>query len=413
VRAELEQKTTQSVSIDVEIADRDYREVSKEILKAFCSVPEVSVVVKSSGEKYFTIFAEALSTRYDSALAYRLIIEPGRESDVESLSGKKYFDPERGDLVRARIRGKERLVGGGTHHWIGEDGVVLPFLGDIYLNRAGMMMGPPSPFAAHVFCDHGDMSPYVSAWTHGEYAASISLGLNKELNEDGVMCRLLPGSAIDGDSVLGVVADGLGLYAGGQLAAMLVLEVFGKADYSIDNLQDVAARLPADLKELHDEVMRRQEDGVKSLVGPCMGAPFAAVRIFQGEFEALRAGDCRIAHYKMDGSQYICDWYSMDERMGSTVYHAACLVDGEPQRVHAISRRFSLGDGDYLVVATDGIWDSLKVKHVAQILSTTESVEEAHMGILRATAAKEIQTKYSDNRGLFVYRHQVPKGASS
>lgn len=400
------QKELQITRNPVDIAGRDPLDVTREILKAMSAAPDSFVTVQSKGERYFLLALESLCPAQGYALAYRLLVEPGKEGQVESFAGKRYSDFTGVEPSRARIRSGERLVGSCSRHWIGEDEVVLPFIGEIAVARRSMITGPPNPFAPQVFCDHGDMAAYCSRWAHGEYAASISLGLNKEVNEDGALCRLLPEGPAQGASLLGVVADGMGGHVGGQAAVMSILNTFATADFSESGLKNVARLLPYRLTELYHDVMQRPEQGVTTLVGPSMGAPFAAVRIFDGEFEALRAGDCRIVHYRRLAGEYRCVWSSKDQGVGSMVDNPACLVSGEPSPLVLRPETFTLSHDDYVVVATDGVWKRLDLNTVGRILSQSSSAEVAEGAIVQSIALAEFERNASDNRGIIVYRHE-------
>jgi serine/threonine protein phosphatase PrpC len=406
------QRDLQSMEIAVEIAGKEPFEITRDILKAMCQYPDARVGVHVQGEKYFTLAVDGLSSREEYGLVYRMFIEPGREEQVESFAGKEYRESRGRGHSRPCIRGTDRLVGSCSRHSIGKHKVILPFLGEIHVARRSMVTGPPNPFAAQIFCDHGDMPAFCSRWQHGEYATSISLGLNKEINEDGVMCRLLPESPKRGASLLGVVADGMGGEVGGQAAVLSILSSFATADFSEFGLTEAAATLPYHLKHLYRDVLQRPEQGVTTLVGPNMGAPFAAVRIFDDKFEALRAGDCRIAHYSPTSSGYSCVWSSKDQGIGSMVDNPVCLVRGEPSALELRPEFHQLAHDDYVVVATDGVWKRLTLDMVGRILTQTSSAETAEGDILESIVLSEIETDASDNRGLIVYRHgvQEPRG---
>ena len=404
--------------VPVEIANKDRLDVTQEIFTALSSGHDVQVSVTLNRKKYFTLTAERFGDVDGYGLVFRLVVEPGKEERFDSFSGKRLRDL--GD-ERAKYGGEQRLAGSRSRHWpdakSGEE-VILPFLGDIELKREQLPVGPSNPFAARILRDCNDAQTLQGACSCGEYLVSLSLGLGKEqiqggteINEDGVLYRLVPEAGEDGISLLGVVADGMGGHRGGQAAASSVLRSFAYADFSTSDLASVTSRVPYEMQKFREQLMTRPENGLGALIGSDMGAPFAAVRIFEDCFQAVRAGDCRIAHFKQFGGQYICVWESEDqcckeEGREHIVYNAAALKHGNAREFGVLVEEFSISDGDYIVVATDGVWKRLKTEQVAKLLSQADSIKAFEEDLLGMLGMLELRGEVADNRGFFVHRHK-------
>jgi serine/threonine protein phosphatase PrpC len=404
--------------IPVEIAGKDRLDVTQGIFKALSSGHDVQVAVTLNGEKYFTLTAENFGAVDGYGLVYRIVVEPGKEEGFYSFSGKRLKDL---DSRHAKCGGDQRLAGSRSSHWPdaeSEEEVILPFLGDIEFERQQLVVGPPNPFASRILRDCNDARALQGDCYFGEHLVSLSLGLGKQLipggtviNEDGVLYRLVPEAGADRISLLGVVADGMGGHRGGQAAASSVLRSFAYADFSTSDLDSVTSRVPYEMQEFREQLITRPENGLGALIGSDMGAPFAAVRIFEDRFQAVRAGDCRIAHFKHVGGEYICVWESEDqcckeEGREHIVYNAAALKHGKAREFGVLVDEFSISDGDYIVVATDGVWKRLKTEQVARLLSQADSIKGFEEDLLGSLGMKELKDGVADNRGVFVHRHK-------
>ncbi len=67
---------------------------------------------------------------------------------------------------------------------------------------------------------------------------------------------------------------------------------------------------------------------------------------------------------------------------------------------------FSISDGDYIVVATDGVWKRLGTKQVAKLLSQADSIKTFEENLLGILGMLELRGEVADNRGVFVHRHK-------
>jgi serine/threonine protein phosphatase PrpC len=390
----------------VEIAQRSPATVTSHILEKFCAGPGHDVAITVNGIRFLTIRVENLSRMPGHGLVYRVLVEPGREGKVKSWTGDSDAGAQVVDVRRLPSTGSERIVGSVSRHQIGDDlVVVLPHLGRIELARAQLRAGADNPFEQVLLrdCAHASRGSLLS--DSGECACSLSLGTKQGLNEDAVLVCGLPGDPTKGPSLLGVVADGMGGYLGAQAAAGCVVGTFATADFTQATLLEVAQRLPTELKRLWDELRERPEPGVGSLISDRMGAPFAAVRIFDSSCQVLRVGDCRAALYRFASEGYRCQWSSDDQAYGHTVWNSVRLDGGEPSEVVLEVEEHMLQNGDYLVVATDGVWASLSTDEVRAIISRECGPSEVERGIIDAVTRAEWHRGYADNRGLIVYRH--------
>jgi serine/threonine protein phosphatase PrpC len=83
------------------------------------------------------------------------------------------------------------------------------------------------------------------------------------------------------------------------------------------------------------------------------------------------------------------------------------LVGGEPGTIDLEVVNLSLQHGDYLVVATDGVWGRVSLDRVRELVSGARNPEHAEGAIVTEVALREFETSRSDNRGLIVYQHGV------
>jgi len=393
--------------VPVEIAGRNRDEISSEILCALCTQPEADVVITVHQARYFSIRVEDLSSLPGHGLVYRVLVDPSHIDEVESFANKADPQVNAEDRKVARIGGAERIVGSNSRHWIGEDEVMLPHLGHIELAKAQLPISAGSPFRPVILRDCGDISEGPFQSQHGQYAVSATLGVNKRLNEDAVLVRPLPINRDGIRPLLGVVADGMGGYLGAQAAAGSIVATFATADFGGVSLLDVSRRLPSDLKRLWDDLRQRNEPGIEHLISKTMGAPFAAVRIFDSYCEVVRAGDCRVALYRRAHDGYKCEWASEDQAEGHLVRNAVRLDQGEQIEIALEGVRLDLHHGDYLVVATDGVWGRVRSDRVREIVSEADDPKSAQKAIVDEVTRAEKFTSRSDNRGLIVYQHGV------
>lgn len=393
--------------VAVEIAGCDRDVISSEILRILCTQPEADVVITVKRDRYFSIRVEDLSSIPGHGLVYRVLVDPTRIDEVESCANKTDPQVDTRYSKVARIGGAERIVGSDSRHWIGDDEVMLPHLGHIELAKAQISISAGNPFKPLILRDCGDISVGPFQTQHGQCAFSATLGADKRLNEDAVLVRRLPINRDGVRSFLGVVADGMGGYLGAQAAAGSIVATFATADFGDMSLLGVSRRLPSDLKRLRDDLHQRNEPGIEHLISKTMGAPFAAVRIFDSSCEVVRAGDCRVALYRNGQDGYKCEWNSEDQAAGHQVWNAVRLVGGEPGTINLEVVNLGLQHGDYLVVATDGVWGRMSLDRVRELISEARNPERAERAIVTEVALREFQTSRSDNRGLIVYQHGV------
>lgn len=370
---------------------------------------DARVIITQEGARRFSVTAEDISITHGHGLVYRISIEPGNEATVESFSGKT--DSRKG-YQPIPLMGPTRFGGSESRHWINDLDwpITLPHLGEIELARRSLLVGPPNPFEARIYRDCRETQFDKAYWQYGQHAASLALGnpayLRQRINEDALLCRLLPESPECGPSYLYVVADGIGGHGGAQAAAGSVVQTFATSDLALNDVEQLATELTCRLEGIYTELNGKVPSGQTGLVSDKMGAPFAAVRVFQDYFQAVYAGDCRAACYRRQEDQHSCVWSSSVEGRGDKVYNAVVLANGRgrsftPNQAHEI-----ICPGDYIVVATDGIWKRLSLTDIGQQLSNSENASDAEYRIRNAVEAAEIEKKASDNRALIVYKHQ-------
>jgi serine/threonine protein phosphatase PrpC len=394
----------------LEISSLNEPAATLSIKKHLSSRYDARVMVTQKGVRGFYVTAEDVSNTPGHGLVYRISIEPGKEEAVESFSGKKN---SQNNYLPGAVVGSTRFVGSESRHWIKDSDwpVTLPHLGEIELARRSLLAGPPNPFEARIYRDCCETQFDTAHWQYGQHAASLALGnptyLRQHINEDALLCRLLPESTEFGSSYLYVVADGMGGHGGGQVAASSVIQTFATADLSEDSVEPLSTELPRRLEGLYRELIERLPSGRTGLVSDNMGAPFAAVRVFDSYFQAIYAGDCCVARYRRQGDQYHCVWSSTVEGWGSRVYNAVGLLNGRARPLSLNQSYEVILPDDYLIVATDGIWKCLSLAGVGQQLSSSGNASDAELRIRAAVESVENENKASDNRALIVYKHHA------
>lgn len=155
-------------------------------------------------------------------------------------------------------------------------------------------------------------------------------------NED----RLVVLPAVDKSALLGVVADGLGGQAGGEIAAEIAITAFG-------NL--VRRRLPTSRADVYDLLLSGFEDADRSIRARSemdgsltgMGATLASVLIRDGQMLHLYAGDCRVHHFRRGALLYTTRDHNVAEVLAEAGQIAPEEVCWHPKRSVVTS---SLGD---------------------------------------------------------------------
>jgi protein phosphatase len=200
------------------------------------------------------------------------------------------------------------------------------------------------------------------------YAAGSDVGRHRENNED---------SAYAGTHLL-AVADGMGGYAGGEVASSTVIGLLRSFDAEVPpaelqrKLGDAVAQAHAKLRRVVDE---RPELGR-------MGTTLTALLRSGGQVALAHIGDSRC--YLLRGSELaqLTDDHTMDRLLGNggdvpQLSHVLFRVlDGRQDRAPDLATR-TLEPGERYLLCSDGLTDAVDDSGIKDVLSSAAGPDEA------------------------------------
>lgn len=207
------------------------------------------------------------------------------------------------------------------------------------------------------------------------------IGKVRTENEDRFLVDFWPNRS----AVLAVIADGMGAYGGGAIAATAVIETFGLL---------TSQHLPASRLERYELLLSafyEADDRIRELQAstyPEMGATVAAVIITGNELLHLYSGDCRLYHFIRSKAPYVSRDHSIVRAMvdagtisdtEATVHPMRNIVTSclggpttkvrltvDPQlegsvlsETHLAGPFRLLESGDVVVMCSDGLWSGI------------------------------------------------------
>lgn len=198
---------------------------------------------------------------------------------------------------------------------------------------------------------------------------------NRDHNEDCYVADAALG--------LGLVADGMGGYACGEVASALVRETIAEAIANSEGLRDAIARAHA--------VVRQEADSDDSKKG--MGSTVIAFRIQGQAYELAWVGDSRA--YLWDAASRTLHQITRDHSYVETLLSSGAISYDEainhPNRnlitqaigvagydgleIELISGR--LGENQQLLICSDGLVDEVVDDEIAEILSAATTLDSA------------------------------------
>ena len=265
-----------------------------------------------------------------------------------------------------------------------------------------------------------DYADYANSNRDEEYALVCSIGIDRNVNQDGFLKLDLP----SGKKIL-CVGDGLGGHGGGEFPTSSFLTSLSRAAYfdmPLESAVKVAAYgLFYTHRDISEHVLSSQVDS--SNKGLCL----AAVEIRNKNVRVLHVGDCKVA--LIDGNTYEkiheTENHTVDNLVakGELPYHplfagrvSNCIaLEGGSLNSYEldISPEFSVQSGDWLVIGSDGLWseatDSGKINltadQVTDVLKESENAEEATRNLNRMLLSRmRSASGKPDNYCFCVYR---------
>jgi serine/threonine protein phosphatase PrpC len=241
--------------------------------------------------------------------------------------------------------------------------------------------------------------PRAGSFDAGRWRVSTSyasrIGHLNEVNEDSVCLERLA----DG-TWLFAVADGIGGYAGGEVASAVTVATL--AEVTAAAVGSPCARLCAGVAEANRRILQLQKARGAELAA--MGTTLTALAIAPtGEAGVAHVGDSRL--YRLAGGTL--SLMTRDHNVGTELVREG-LIDAaalahHPQR-HMLTRALGVGEdahpdsfslavgvGDAFVLVTDGMIDALGEDEIARVAATCQGERWPGLGpALGAAAAKHM-----------------------
>jgi serine/threonine protein phosphatase PrpC len=223
------------------------------------------------------------------------------------------------------------------------------------------------------------------------------------------------------ESLLMIVADGMGGHSGGDVASMTAVSRFVEAfdpGRDLAGPEDVPERLRYAAVEANRSIARAIDEN-EALHG--MGATLVAVLIAGDALWWISIGDSPLFLLRDTTLVRLNEDHSMkpiyaqlaaegrldpnddSAQRGAHVLRSA-LSGGELTLVDLTRTSYPLAEGDQLIVATDGI-DSLRPEQIVDVLNRHDPGDAQTAVEALITAVKQEDRPYQDNVSILLYSH--------
>ncbi|HSH55172.1 MAG TPA: protein phosphatase 2C domain-containing protein [Methylotenera sp.] len=182
------------------------------------------------------------------------------------------------------------------------------------------------------------------------------------------------------DALLLVIADGMGGYRHGEVAAQLAVTTMTEAfqRLAVPTLSSPAKFLIEHIQQIHDMIDQLTEER-EMLEAP--RTTIAAAVVQRGVLYCAHVGDTRLYHFR-DGhllyrtedhsivqSLYSKGMISKDDMSTHPYRHKvySCLGGDVPPKIELADRQ-ELAEGDTILLCTDGVWGAVADEQIKQIL---------------------------------------------
>lgn len=209
------------------------------------------------------------------------------------------------------------------------------------------------------------------------------------------------------DSLLLVLADGMGGHRHGEVAAQLAIKTLTDAFQRLAKplLNSPAKFLTDHIQQVHDmiENVTQTENLVES---PRTTIVVAVIQ--RGYLYCAHVGDSRLYHFRGDYLLYRTEDHSIvqslykkgmisQDEMATHPYRNKIYncVGGETPPQIDLSDRIELVEGDTILLCTDGLWGALSDTEIKNVLNKNVDVSEATKTLL--DAAESAADKHGDN----------------
>jgi len=208
------------------------------------------------------------------------------------------------------------------------------------------------------------------------------------------------------DALLLVVADGMGGYKNGDLAAELAVKTITKAfqRLAVPTLSSPAKFLIDHIQQIHDMIDQFAQER-EMLESPRTTIVVAVVQ--RGMLYCAHVGDSRLYHFRDGHLLYRTEDHSIVQSMYNKgiiskadmsehpyrhkIY--SCLGGDTPPKID-LSDRCELAEGDTILLCTDGVWGSVSDEQMKRSLNTP-SINDGVTALLNQ--AESVSHEQGDN----------------
>lgn len=234
---------------------------------------------------------------------------------------------------------------------------------------------------------------------YGSYLIHVDRGAGaRKVNQDGALAYLSPRGLL----TLGVL-DGIG-GAPARKSEEAVANIIGSMQRSLferDSLSKAIYEAGRDLERFASYPQSSKN----------MAACFTGVQISRNECVFTWLGDCKgvLIPSRSNPIQKIYETEDHSVAPGSCeVTKCIAVAGGEFLKMEpSISRRKKLSSGDWVVVASDGLWKVIDPELLRKILHKYDEPYAAMKAINRLVKRMAFQTPKDDNLGVALYKHLI------
>lgn len=227
----------------------------------------------------------------------------------------------------------------------------------------------------------------------------------------------------DQKGALGIVCDGMGGLAGGELASKTAVHSIVDAWYALDEITDVPQFLETEAENADQKVFLQEDGRGKHMEA---GSTVVAVVVKERELYWLSVGDSRIYiirgneimavnrehNYRMTLDRKLKAGEITQEEYDAEEYRAEALISylgmGHLPFIDVNRKPFLLEDQDIIILCSDGLYRSLAEDEILAIAKRQETMQGAADELTR-TALGEKQSG-QDNTSVVILRYRKNRG---
>lgn len=187
---------------------------------------------------------------------------------------------------------------------------------------------------------------------------------NRKENQDFILARDL-----GENKALFIVADGMGGYSNGSLAAQTVAEHIA---YSFTEGRNIEESVSVANKKLKEIIVKSNADK--------MGCCLSGLVIDNGNVKGFWVGDCRIYQFRKDEQIYVTEDHSLVSQLEK---HKKLTIAQRERYGHIVSRaimgdqddavdevELNIEEGDEIILCSDGIHKEIPIESLLEMIHT-------------------------------------------